>query len=300
LYDKQVVRRRRAVLAVLVGLSIVLLTGYFGEGSGGFFHSIQSGAQTVLSPIEDGASRAFKPVRDLVGWFGDVFDAKDENRKLKKDLAAARSQLAIAQTHAHDVPQLQRQLKLTDKLGFTSASRTTARVIIRSPTVWYSTVTLDKGRSDGIRVDQPVISGDGLVGKVTTVTGGTATVTLITDGSSNVPAQIEPDGALGVVTPAVGDPNDMQLQYIQKNHPVRKGQTVVTSGSAPGRLESIYPRSIPIGEVSRVDTGELELYRTVHIRPWADFRRMDYLTVLTGKPRFVPAAAGPGPGAAGP
>ncbi len=66
MYDKQVVRRRRAVLAVLVGLSIVLLTGYFGEGSGGFFHSIQSGAQTVLSPIEDGASRAFKPVRDLV------------------------------------------------------------------------------------------------------------------------------------------------------------------------------------------------------------------------------------------
>ena len=68
------------MLAVLVGLSIVLLTGYFGEGSGGFFHSLQSGAQTVLSPIEDGASRAFKPVRDLVGWFGDVFNAKGENK----------------------------------------------------------------------------------------------------------------------------------------------------------------------------------------------------------------------------
>ena len=104
MYDKQVVRRRRAVLAVLVGLSIVLLTGYFGEGSGGFFHSIQSGAQTVLSPIEDGASRAFKPVRDLVGWFGDVFNAKDENKQLKKDLAAARSQ----GIHADVAPARQR------------------------------------------------------------------------------------------------------------------------------------------------------------------------------------------------
>jgi rod shape-determining protein MreC len=291
-YDKQVVRRRRAVLAVLVGLSIVLLTGYFGEGSGGFFHSLQSGAQTVLSPIEDGASRAFKPVRDLVGWFGDVFDAKDENKQLKKNLSAARTQLATLETEARDNVQLRGQLKLTEGLGYTNATRETARVIVKAPTVWYSTVTIDKGRSDGIHVDQPVVNGDGLVGNVTAVNGGTATVTLITDSSSAVSAQIEPDGALGIVKPNVGDPNDMQLQYIGKNHPVTKGASVVTSGSAPGRLQSIYPRGIPIGEVSRVETGELDLYRKVHIRPWADLRRMDTLTVLTGKPRQVPAAPG--------
>jgi rod shape-determining protein MreC len=280
------------VLAVLVGLSIVLLTGYFGEGSGGFFHSIQSGAQTVLSPIEDGASRAFKPVRDLVGWFGDVFDAKDENKQLKKDLAAARTELATAETIERDNVQLRGQLKLTEGLGYTNSSRETARVIVKSPTVWYSTVTIDKGKGDGIRVDQPVVNGDGLVGKVTAVSGGTATVTLITDSSSAVSAQIEPDGALGIVKPNVGDPNDMQLQYIGKNHPVEKGARVVTSGSAPGRLQSIFPRGIPIGEVSRVDSGELELYRKVHIRPWADFRRMDILTVLTDKPQSVPATPG--------
>lgn len=292
MYDKQVVRRRRAVLAVLVGLSIVLLTGYFGEGSGGFFHSIQSGAQTVLSPIEDGASRAFKPVRDMVGWFGDVFNAKDENKQLKKDLSAARGQLATLETEQRDNVQLRGQLKLTEGLGYANSTRETARVIVKSPTVWYSTVTIDKGRGDGIRVDQPVVNGDGLVGKVTAVSGGTATVTLITDSSSGVSAQIEPDGALGVVKPNVGDPNDMQLQYIGKNHPVTKGASVVTSGSAPGRLQSIYPRGIPIGEISRVEQGELDLYRMVHIRPFADFRRMDILTVLTGKPQVVPGTTG--------
>jgi rod shape-determining protein MreC len=291
-YDKQVVRRRRAVLAILVGLSIVLLTGYFGEGSGGFFHSLQSGAQTVLSPVEEGASRAFKPVRDLVGWAGDVFDAKGENKQLKKDLAAARTRLATADTLARENVQLRGQLKLTEGLGYTNASRATARVIVKSPTVWYSTVTIDKGRSDGIRVDQPVVSGDGLVGRVSALSGGTATVTLITDSSSNVSALIEPDGALGIVRPSVGNPNDMQLQYIGKNHPVTKGASVVTSGSAPGRLQSIFPRGIPIGEVSRVSPGELDLYRKVHIRPWADFRRLDVLTVLTGKPQSAPATAG--------
>jgi rod shape-determining protein MreC len=291
-YDKQVVRRRRAVLAVLVGLSIVLLTGYFGEGSGGFFHSIQSGAQTVLSPIEEGASRAFKPVRDLVGWFGDVFDAKDENKQLKRDLASARAEGTRVAVLERENAQLRGQLKLTNDLGYASSSRRTARVIVKSPTVWYSTVTIDSGRSDGIRVDQPVVNGDGLVGKVTAVTGGTATVTLITDGSSNVPAQVEPDGANGIVKPAVGDPNDMQLQYIGKNHPVQKGAKLVTSGSAPGPLQSIFPHGIPIGEVSRVETGELELYRKVHIRPWADLRRLDFVTVLTGKPHATPPGVG--------
>jgi rod shape-determining protein MreC len=296
LYDKQAVRRRRAVLAVLVGLSIVLLTGYFGEGGGGFFHSLQSGAQTILSPIEDGASRAFKPVRDLVGWFGDVFNAKDENKALKKQLAGARAQSTNEAMLLRENIQLRGQLRLSEGLGYTNATRETARVIVRSPTVWYSTVTIDKGRSDGIRVDQPVINGDGLVGHVSAVSGGTATVTLLTDSSSAVSAQLAPDGALGIVKPSVGDPNDMQLLYIGKNHPVTKGAKVVTSGSASGPLQSIYPRGIPIGEVSRVSPGELDLYRTVHIRPWADFRRMDVLTVLTSKQRQSPASAsGSGP-----
>jgi rod shape-determining protein MreC len=280
------------VLAILVALSIVLLTGYFGEGSGGFFHSLQSGAQTILSPIEDGASRAFKPVRDLVGWFGDVFDAKDENKRLKKELVGAREQSTNAAVLERENAQLRGQLKLSEGIGYTNATRESARVIVKSPTVWYSTVTIDKGRGDGIRVDQPVINGDGLVGHVSGVSGGTATVTLLTDSSSAVSAQIAPDGALGVVKPNVGDPNDMQLLYIGKNHPVTKGAKVVTSGSAPGPLQSIYPRGIPIGEVSRVEPGEVDLYRKVHIRPWADFRRMDVLTVLTGKPQQVPATGG--------
>ena len=288
MYDKQVVRRRRAVLAVLVGMSIVLLTGYFGEGNGGFLHSLQSGAQTILSPIEEGASRAFKPVRDLVGWAGDVFDAKDENKRLKKDLATTREQVANTQLLERENRQLRDQLNLTNDLGYASATRVSGRVIVKNPSVWYSTVTLDVGRGDGVRTDQPVVSGDGLVGKVTATTSGTAEVTLITDGSSKVPAQIGSNGALGVVTPAVGDPNDMQLQYIQKGHNVAKGAMIVTSGSAPGKLQSIYPRGIPIGEVTRVSTGELELYRTVHMKPFADLRRMDYLTVLTGKPQQAP------------
>ena len=289
MYEKQVVRRRRAVLALLVGLSVILLTGYFGESTGGPLHRFQTGVQTILSPIEAGASRAFKPVRDLAGWFGDVFDAKGENKQLRKQLTDARAQLAQAQTLARDDAQLRKLLQLHERPGFPTTSRVTARVIWKSPTAWYSTIEIDKGRSDGIKVDQPVITGDGLLGKVTQVTGGSAVVTLITDSESSVSAQIVPDGANGIVQPQIGDPNDMRLKFIQKGHPVKEGATVVTSGFASGKLESIFPRGIPIGRVTKVSSDELELYREVRIRPFVDFRRVDYVQVLTSRPR-QPAA----------
>lgn len=284
MYDKQVVRRRRAALAVLVGLSIVLLTGYFGEGPGGVLHGIQRGAQTVLSPIEAGASRALKPVRDLFGWTGDVFDAKEENKKLEADLADARRQLALSQTAMRDNEQLRAMVGLTRREGFPQGTRpVTARVIARSPTVWYSSLQINKGSGDGIKVDQPVVTGQGLVGKVTSVAGGTSTVTLITDASSAVSAQIVPDGASGVVKPAIGNPDDLRLEFLQKGKAVRKGQTVVTSGFRSAKLESLFPRGIPIGRVKRVETDELELYQLVHIQPFPDLRRMDYVQVLTSR-----------------
>jgi rod shape-determining protein MreC len=269
-----------------------MLTGYFGESTGGPLHRFQGGIQTILSPIEAGASRAFKPIRDLAGWFGDVFDAKGQNKTLKHQLADSRLQLAQTQTLARDDVQLRKQLGLDQKLGIQGSQRITARVISKSPTAWYSTIEIDRGSSDGLKVDQPVISGDGLVGKVTTVNGGTSLVTLLTDSSSAVSAQIVPDGTNGVATPSLGNPGDMKLQFIQRGHSVKPDATVVTSGFASGKLSSIFPRGIPIGKVSKVSSNELELYRQVHIRPFADFKRMDYVQVLTSKFRQPTQALG--------
>jgi rod shape-determining protein MreC len=292
-YDKQVVRRRRAVLAVLVGLSIIMLTGYFGESTGGPLHRFQGGVQTILSPIEAGASRAFSPVRNLAGWFGDVFDAKGQNKDLKKQLAQTRAQLVAAQAAARDDAALRKQLGLNQSLGIGKGDAVQARVILKSPTAWYSTVQIDVGRSDGVKINQPVVTGDGLVGKITSVNGGTSTVTLITDSSSSVSAEVD-NGASGQVQPSIGDPNDMRLQFI-KGPPVKVGQTITTAGWASGRLESIFPRGIPIGRVTKVSSNELELYKQAHITPFADFKALDDVEVITTrlKQPTNPGAAGP-------
>jgi rod shape-determining protein MreC len=271
------------VLALCVAMSLFALTAYFGESPNGLLHGVQRGAQEVLAPIESGASKVFKPFRDLFNWVGDAFDANSENKKLKKELAQARTELAEARTAARDNEQLRSMVDLQKEPAFPDGMNpVTARVIARAPTDWSSTIQINKGTGDGVRQDQPVITGDGLVGRIAQASSGTATVQLITDGEAAVDAAIVPDGTSGLVRTPVGDPNDLQLDFVRKVTSIRKGQTVITSGFKRGSLESLYPRGIPIGAIREVDRDELEAYRRVHVDPFADFRRIDLVQVLTG------------------
>jgi rod shape-determining protein MreC len=271
------------VLALCVALSLLALTAYFGESPGGMLHGVQRGAQEALSPIESGASKVFKPFRDLFSWVGDAFDAHSENKKLKKELATARTELAQAQATSRDADQLRKMVNLAKEPAFPNGmSPVTARVIARSPTDWSSTIQINKGTSDGVRADQPVITGDGLVGKVAQASGGNATVQLITDGDSGVDAAVVPDGSGGVIRTPVGDPGDLQLDFVRQPRTIRKGQTVITSGFKSGELRSLFPRGIPIGTIRSVNRDELATYQRVHVTPFADFRRIDLVQVLTG------------------
>jgi rod shape-determining protein MreC len=281
LYKKSV-RRRRAVLALLVSLSIGLLTVYFGESASGGLHAIQRGFLEVMAPLQEGASRALKPVRDLVSWTGDVFDAKSENEDLKKQVDELRAEVAALETAERDAQQLRALVGFNRSTRFPVGHEpVAARVIGRSPTVWYSAITIDKGSDQGVRVDQPVVSGAGLVGRVSDVAADAARVTLITDHTSGVSAQLVPDGPNGLVKATVGNPNDLILDFVEKGRAVRKGTTVVTSGWRSTRLESLFPRGIPVGRVSRVDSDERELYQRVHLKPFADVRELDVVEVLT-------------------
>jgi rod shape-determining protein MreC len=286
--DRKTIRRRRAVFVGLVIASVALLTVWFGETASGALHVIQRGAQEVLSPIQTGASRALKPFRDAVAWTGDTLSAKGENERLRGEVGRLRRELAATQTARRDGEQLAGFAEIVRQDTFPQGTQpVTARVIARSPTVWWSSVQVNKGSGDGIRVDQPVITGDGLAGKVTAVTAGTATVTLITDERSSVSAQVMPAGADGIVRPKVGDPKDLLLDFVEKGGKIKTGETVVTSGfrSSDG-LASLFPRGIPVGKVKKVDRSELDIYQTVHIEPFAELKRMDFVQVLT--------AAGPG------
>jgi len=285
---KQSVRRRRAVLALLVVASLLLLTAYFGESAGGPFHALQRGVLQVTAPIQEGASRALKPFRDLFGWVGDTLDARSERDRLRKERNDLRSRVIGAQAAERENAQLRRLVNLDRSNTLSGYQPVTARVIGRSPTVWYATITVDRGQSDGVRMDQPVVSGEGLVGKVTAVTGNASQVTLITDSTSGVSARVLTplvtaggNGITGVVQPAVGSPRDLLLEFVPRRANISKGDTVVTAGSRSTRLESLFPANLPIGVVTQADDQELSQYQRVHVRPFADLRRLDFVQILT-------------------
>jgi rod shape-determining protein MreC len=281
MFSRSPVQRRRAVLAVLLAVSLVLLTIYFSEPVGGGLHAIQRGAGEALSPLEEGTSRAFKPFSDLAGWVGDVADAKKENKQLKTEVKNLRDQLAELATDKREADQLRALTQVSANLP-KDAQTVTARVIAHSPTVWYSTIQIDKGRSDGVRTNQPVITAGGLAGKVIATTGGTARVALITDASSAVSAEIMPKGVSGIVKPEIGG-KDLILDFIPKGSHVRRGEVVVTSGFKSGELRSLFPRGIPIGKVGSVNQDQLEIYQRVRVKPYADLRSMDFVQVVIDK-----------------
>jgi rod shape-determining protein MreC len=286
------VRRRRAVAVLLAALSLTFLTAYFGETAGGVLHALQRGVLQVLAPVQEGAGKALKPFQDLAGWFDDTLDARGERDQLRKERDELRRQVILNEAAASENKNLRRLLAL-DRGGLVDYVPVTARVIGRSPTVWYATITLDKGSVDGIRVNHPVVTGDGLVGKVTAVTRGAAQVTLITDHTSGVSAKVltpevgsdpnSANGVYGMVKTAVGDPGDLLLDFVSRNYELKPGDRVVTAGSRSNRLESLFPPNIPIGVVTKVDAAEFSQYQRVHISPFADFRKMTFVQVLTGR-----------------
>jgi rod shape-determining protein MreC len=284
MHDK-VVRRRRAVLAVLVLLSLFLLTAYFGEGSNGNLHGVQRGAMEVLAPIQEGANRALKPFRDLFGWFGDTLDAKDKNKKLQAENDQLRNELIKATDDKRELEQYKGLQAQNEQGGLGDYNPVQARVIARSPSSWYQTFQINKGSSDGVRVDQPVVNSAGLVGKVKSVSDGNASVMLLTDPEFGVSAQALESGEPGSVGPAVGAPGDLRFELVPNAKEVHKGERIITAGTSMSSrvsdLRSLYPRGILIGTVKRVETGEGELDRVIHVQPVADLHNLDIVEVLT-------------------
>lgn len=282
MYDKTV-RRRRAVLGLLVVCSLILLTAYFGEGTGGALHGIQRGTSEILNPVQEGASRALKPVRDLFGWFGDTIDAKGQVDELRKERDRLRTEVAQGDGATLENEQLRKMVELDGALGLQDYAPKTGRVIFTSPTVWYSTIRVDKGSDDGVREGHPVINEQALIGRVTEVFGGAAQVTLLTDTTTKVSVRVGRSATFGLIEPSsAGNPTDLVVRFAPAGARINVGDRVVTRGtvSDTDRLKSRYPQGLPIGEVTRIDNEGTDT-QEIHVKPYADMRSLNFVQILT-------------------
>ena len=141
------------------------------------------------------------------------------------------------------------------------------------------------GAASGIRVNDPVMTGDGLVGLITRVSDDTARVQLLTDEEAAVSALDLRTGAAGIVLHARGTRETLVLDRVRKEDRVRRGDEIVTAGWRAGALSSLYPKGIAIGRVTSVGQTDTDLFQQVQVDPYVDFGSLDAVLVLVPKGR---------------
>jgi rod shape-determining protein MreC len=287
-FDKQV-RRRRAVLALLVVISLILLTAYFGASPSSPLHSVQEGIADVMSPVESGASKVLSPVRDVFGWLSQTIHAKSANKQLRQQNATLRLENDQLQYARVQNRQLKLELHLDAAAGLNQYGLLSAEVISANPSVWYQTIEVNRGTSDGVRRFDPVVGEGGLVGDVTNVGADYAVISELSAPDFAVGATVldGADPSTGVLQPAIGDSINLQLNFLPQNAPVNPSDAVITSGfkdPAEPQIASCYPPAVPIGTVSSAGYDSATNSEVVQVSPAVDLRQLTVVQILTHPP----------------
>jgi rod shape-determining protein MreC len=273
--------KRRIVLGVLVVLSLVLITVYFRESDGGALHSIQNVGSTILRPFEVAATRVAHPFQDLYNYVRGLVDAKSERDKLQAELDRVRKRLIKLQFAAQENKSLTKSLHYLSGPKFPQDYRpVTAEIISKLPSQFEQRVVIAAGSTNGIHEDDPVVTSDGLVGKISKTADHQAQVTLLTDEDTAVSAIDVDTRAEGMVRHGHGPGTTLFLDQVPKAEHVALNNRIVTAGWHQGALSSIYPKGIPIGIVSSASIPSTDLYQTIQITPYVDFSSLDSVVVL--------------------
>ena len=283
-------RRVRLVLGVLLIAAIALITIDFRDGGTSPARSVGSG---IFGPVERVASDVTSPVSSVFDWVtgGPTDDSKIAS--LQADNAKLRAELSQAQLSKADESQLQSLLQLAGRGGY----RVVAASVIAAGQDYSDTVTLDVGRKDGVRANETVLNGRGLVGTVTQVSADTSTVLLSTDASAVVGARMAGSSQIGSVTgtgQSLSGPTTLKLTLFDANAVLQKGESLVTFGSVKN---TPYVPGVPIGQVTKVVGNAGALTQSALVKPFVNFTSLGVVGVVVAGPAKDPhdAVLPPGP-----
>jgi rod shape-determining protein MreC len=276
--------RRRIVLGVLVVLSLVLVTLYFREPADGSLHTMRSAGTTVLKPFQVAADRVVQPFRDAYGYFSGLVSAKDDVRRLEAENRVLRQEATQSRFALERSRELERLLDYVSSPLFPQGFEyVAAPVVAYPPSQFEQRLVIGAGESNGIRVGDPVVNDDGLVGKVTDITADEALVTLLTDEKLAVGARDLDGEAVGIVRHGSAGQDALVLDLVEKKYAVKEEDRIVTSGTRSATLEAAFPQGITIGTVTFVGQNDTDPYKQIQIRPAADFGSLHSLLVLVPK-----------------
>lgn len=264
--------RPRFTLFLLILTSVTIITLDYRGDAGGVIDSIKGGAQDAFAPVQNAADAVFSPVGDFFGGVTHYGSLEKENARLRDQLEEARGAVARAQDAERVTEQLNELNGLTVVQDITAV---TARVVSTSASNFDLTIQLDKGSNDGIVERMPVVTGAGLVGRITSVSRTRSTVLLVTDPSFSVGVRMARSGEVGVAN-GRGDGKDLGVDFVAIDADIQKNEVVVTSGLQ----SSQFPPSIPVGRVSEVQAPAGDFQKVLRVKPIVDLDRLSFVRVL--------------------
>jgi len=243
----------------------------------------------VVGPVEKLLTSSARGVENIWRRYFHLVGLTQENKALREVISRQERQLA-EQGELRAANE-----RLTSLLGlrqaYPHAVMKPAHVLAWDPGPWFRSVVISVGSRDGVAVDQAVVHGQGVVGRVIEVTPNYARVLLATDFNSSVDAFVQRTRAVGILSGQGARP--LYMKYVRKDEDVRPGDLVVTSG-----LDGHFPRGLALGTVTRVNRQSKDIFVAVEVTPAVAFDRMEEVMVvvnpgepsewLTGEPRLRP------------
>lgn len=280
------IRQRAPIWLVTLLVANLVIMAVDARDANGQHKILRVWTQTLASPLQNASSKASDAT---VGFFQQLWNSRStaqENKQLKERLTRLEAELENARHAEAENERLRSLLNLNEQLEIKSIP---ARVIARDPSIWFNTITINRGSSSGISVNMPVVTIGGIVGRVITVSPFASQVMLITDekaGAGAIVGQLGQSGALG----SVRGRDDLgvglvEMRYVSGLEKVEVGDFVTTTGQ-----DGIYPPGLPVGRVVDVKKGSATQAHQILIQPGAQLDHLEAVAVLlyTPPPRVSP------------
>jgi len=260
--------RSRALVTILV-LSLVL--AWLVLDRTGETNPLRDAFSRVISPIQYVLKKAVGPVARLGRQFSRIGSLAEDNDALERQLAQMRTQIALLQEAQIENETLRRQLNF--KSAVPQFQLLSAEVIGHDVNGLLQYLIIDRGRLDGIERGMPVLTAEGLVGRISQVSVDSSVVMLITDPSSSISALIQRSRATGVVQGYPG--YKLRMRYIPQGDTVEPGDVVLTSG-----LGGNFPKRLVIGQIASAKHEDIEMFQEAEILPAVNLRDLEVVMVL--------------------
>lgn len=274
-------RSTRLLVVALVSVSLVTITIDYREGDDGPLASAGNAALAVVSPLQEVVSKVTHPIGNFFSTLFRLPSIRHERDVLRERVDALETQLNETRADQTRLADLEALFGLQETLG-PKVETTAAQVIANGVSNFEWTIEIDKGSSDGIAQDMPVIASSGLVGHIVQVAPNSSRVQLIIDPDSFVAGRLDVSRQTGLLS---GEGNqDLQMSLVESTAEVEPDERVVTAGyKIRDVAESLYPPNVLIGTVSRVLDEDAATEKFVTVRPAVDFSSLSLVLVVLSR-----------------